>query len=414
MLIDVARRSGIDIAFCSVDSARNFDVVLVSLTSVYDVLSFYQQVRPHPDWREGYRRFRVLVGGFGCQNPLPMFGFADAFWFGRCENEFVQLLRDHDFEHPSLMRSSEVRMCQINQSNTLYPHAVELKTGINGHDNYQESIMGCPNKCLFCHYSFSRKYIKTSEHYNLSQYGNGHTQELDMFNLDELSPHCAQITIGMDGISERLRFLVNKPISDEKVKDTILRISNETQIKGEAVFLKLYNIIGYESESEEDYEAFKMLFQGLTDRMRKRVIVIVHSTPLHPSPATPLVFSAVNLHTTFGAKRGSVIYDSGGKLLVLHSRYNASNWATMEALVVERYTEQYHALLDLLCFNKKFQSQKADWKIKYVEDKYDITDLTRAYDVEERVPTWFLESYMGWPLIKAMRARMLAKMKEEQ
>lgn len=408
MLMDVGSRAGLDIRFCSVDSARSFDVVLVSLTSIYDVLSFYKEVRRHPDWQRGKRKFRVLAGGFGMQNPFPILDYCDSFWFGRCEDDFVNWVTIDDYEHPSLMTPDKPKVCRINQSSRLYPHQFELHTGMREHDCFTERIMGCPNKCMFCHFSFARKHINTGEHYNLAEYSKA-SQELDMFNLEDISPTCGKITIGLDGISERLRYRVNKPISDEKVRDTIVHISNITRIKGEALFLKLYNIAGYETENEKDYADFAGLFDGLAERMKKRVIVILHTTPLHPSPATPLVYSAVNLHTDFENKRGRTLADYGEKLLVLHSRYNASNFATLESLVVERFMEKYRALLDMLCFNAKFNALKAAHKVRFIEDKFDVRDLVRAYGTDEQVPSWVCESYVGWDMIKRMRDIMLKK-----
>ena len=415
MLIDVAERAGIKIGFCSVDSAREYDIVLVSLTSIYDMLAFYRDVRLHRDWQKP-RKFRVLCGGFGMQNPFPVVDYVDSFWFGRCEDEFVNWLTIEDYEHESLMYPDRPKVCKIHQVDCLYPYSFELHTDHAEHNHFTEKIMGCPNKCLFCHFSFSRKHIKTSDHYNLKEYGHA-TQELDMFNLEDLDYAVAKTTIGLDGLSERLRYLINKPISDELLFNTIVNMSQKSQVKGEAFYLKLYNIAGYETETEEDMQSFFDVVKSTVPHLRKRCLLVLHTTPLHPSPATPLVYAPVNLHTTFDQVRGKMFFKDGtpdqyrgDKMLAMHSTYNESNWSLVESVIVERFSEAHRKLLDLICFNKKFNSLKSADKIRYCEQHFDMTDLLRRYETSEQVPSWVCESYLGWDKIRKMRDVMVKKM----
>ena len=70
MVIDVLRRSGRDVKFCSPESAKEHDIVLVSLTSTFDVYNFIRAVGRKKSWRK--RDFTVVVGGFGLQNVVPL------------------------------------------------------------------------------------------------------------------------------------------------------------------------------------------------------------------------------------------------------------------------------------------------------------------------------------------------------
>lgn len=406
MLMDVAERNGISIGFCSVDTAFEQDIVLVSMTSQFDVLSFYKTVRRHPDWQKGRRKFRVLCGGFGMQNPFPILDYVDSFWFGRCEDEFMNWLSIEDYEHESLMYPDKPKTCKIHQSACLYPHTFKLHTGINGHDNFREKIMGCPNKCLFCHFSFSRKHIPTSEHYNLNNYGKS-TQELDMFNIDDIDYKIPMITIGLDGITERLRRLVNKPISDELVKETILRISYNTKCNG--VRLTFYNITGYETESEDDLEEFKALLLDVAPKMKKPITLKLHTTPLEPSPATPIAYCAVNLHSKSDSWRNKEVMPKFDKLTSFHDRYNGSSWTQLCEILVGRFTEEYRPLLDLVCFNSKFKSLNNEEKLDFCETHFDLHNLVRRYETSEQLPSWVIESYFGQDTVRKMRDRMVEK-----
>lgn len=410
MLIDVAERNGIKIDFCSIDSAREFDIVLVSLTSNYDMLSFYKSVRLHKDWQNGKRKFRVLCGGFGMQNPFLVIDFVDSFWFGRCEDEFINWLTIDDYEHESLMYPDHPKVCKIHQASKLYPNVFKLKSDVKRYNDFEERIYGCPNKCFFCHFSFARKHIKTGQHYQGIKEGRGH-QELDMFNLEDIDYNCGETIIGLDGVSERLRFLVNKPIKDELVSETILNISNKTTAK--VAFLKFYNISGYETETDEDYESFVEIVSRLKSKMKTKISLMLHTTPLQPSCATPMVFAPVNIKTKFSNKRGQRIIPDSEKLIVMHSPYNGGAWQQFCDVVVERFSEKYRTLADLICFNSKFNALKSDQKIDYCERHFDLGDLLRRYETTEQVPSWVCESYFGWETIRKMRDFMVKKIEHQ-
>lgn len=409
MLIDVAKRAGIEIGFCSPETAQQYDIVLVSLTSIYDCLAFYQQCYRLKSWRIN-RKFRVLCGGFGMQNPFALLDIVDEFWFGRCENEFVEWILNEDFEHPSLMKATAPKVCKINQVDKFYENGVQLHTNAHGDGLFYEKLIGCPNGCFFCHYTWSRKYVRNGEHYQLNLYKNTNSIELDMFNINDFNPKATKVTIGLDGLSERLRYCANKHISNELVEDVLRKIRERSEIVGKAVFVTLYNIDGYEGQDESDLKEFLSLLRNFSPK-KKRLVIIIHTTPLHPSPATPMVFSAVNLHTKLCEYRGKEIdnVNSNERKHCTYSQYSSGNNSLLESLVIERFTEQYRTLLNTLCFNSKYKSLKSLDKITFCEDNFDLNDLVREYDVEEQVPSWCCESYVGWDAIKKMRKFMIKK-----
>jgi hypothetical protein len=402
MVLDAARRGGIEIGFCTPDSASGFDIVLVSLTSNYDVLAFAHSVMRLQGWKS--RKFKVLAGGFGMQNPYPIQEHIDFAWFGRCENEIVWLLSNRcDVDHPSLMDMRKFRICKINQA-TIYPHTFSLSTKVHGEEFFQEKMMGCPNKCFYCHFSWARRHIKTGNHYDVSMYGS--SQEIDMFNVDAYDPTKGKITVGLDGYSERLRKIMNRKNSNQDFINFVEGVSQKTEVKGKAVFLKLYNIIGQESEADTDYKEFCDLLPGL--RLKKRIVGIVHSTPLHPSPCTPVAYSAVNIDADARKYTGKPIID---KPLInfFHSPYQESSWGLIESLVVERGQASTHGIFIDVVFNKKLKTLKSKQKIAAISRKHDIEPLIRAYGVDEQLPTWFLEGYTPQDSIRRMRRVMLKR-----
>jgi len=387
--------AGISVSYCSVDSASKYDIILVSFTSNYDILAYYKQVHGNKIWEK--RNFKVLGGGFGMQNPIPIINYIDYAWFGRCENEIVTLIENNlDYNHPSFMDMKNMTPVSLNQSEII-PETVDV-----GNSQYTETIMGCPNKCYYCHYSFARKYVSTGKHYNLSMYSS--SQELDMFNIEEYDCKKAKITAGLDGYSERIRRGLNRKTTNEEVKYFIEQLSSRAQIKGKAVFLKLYNIVGHEIEGDDDYCEFVELLHTL--QLKKRLVVIVHSTPLHPSPLTPVAYSKINLNVDTRKYNGSPIIDTE-KINAFHSPYQESAWGLFESLVVERATHETQQIFHDVVFNKKLAKLKAKDKVRAIRNKYDVSSLIREYRTTEKLPTWFLNGYIDQDKIRGMRIKML-------
>jgi len=404
MLIDTLMRAGIKVEFCSADSAKNYELILVSLTSNYDILAFAREVFGHPEWKN--RKFKVAIGGFGAQNPYPIQEYIDYVWFGRAENEIVWLVKNRfDVEHPSLMKLPNWKVCKINQSDKLYPYPIQLHTKAHGKEEITETIYGCPNKCFYCHYTWARKYIHTSEHYQLKQYSS--SQELDMFNIEQYDPKVARVLVGLDGYSERLRYIVNRKITNENIREFVEGISNRTETKGNAIVLKMYNITGYETETDADYQEFVDLLNS-NFKLKKRVLLVVHNTPLHPSPCTPIAYAKINMRVNVRKHYGKPIVDKP-LLNAFYSHYQETDYGLLESLVVERAQASTQKIFIDIVFNKKLKQLLSDDKIKALSMKHDLTPLYREYSVHEKLPTWFIEGYMPQDAIRKLRLQMLKK-----
>ncbi len=120
--------------------------------------------------------------------------------------------------------------------------------------------------------------------YGLQHYSGGYRienflsskSELISINKNEI------IRVGIDGLSERLRFLANKMITDKM----IIEFFDKT-IKGGHSKFKVYQIIGYPTETKKDLDRWKVLM----DRVRristsKNVVIDITWTPLIPQKTT--------------------------------------------------------------------------------------------------------------------------------
>lgn len=141
--------------------------------------------------------------------------------------------------------------------------------------------------------------------------------------------------------------------------------------------------------------------------------MILHNTPLHPSPFTPIAYSKVNLDTKLNKLSNTAIIPETANLFALFSQYQESNFALFESLLIERGTEKTQNIFNLVVFNSKFNSLKSEQKLNYIRSKFDINDLVREYDINEQLPTWFCESYVGQDKIRKMRTQMKRKLNEK-
>jgi len=409
MLIDVLARNNIIVDFCSVDSAHKFDIVMVSFTSIYDILAYYKQVARHKNFKKP-RKFKIIGGGFGMQNPIAISEYLDYAWFGRCENEIYDIIKSNlEFEHPSLMNLKNIKNVFINQVSNLYPYDIKLNSSDKSHNNYKEKSLGCPHKCFFCHYSFSRKnYIKDNNLYNISLYSS--SQEVDMFNIDKVNYKIPRIITAIDGIDEPLRYFVNKRISNELIKHFILELSSRTEVKGKAVFLTLYNITNYEIETIEHYNNFKKLLISIEPLLKKRIVLVLHSTPLHPSPLTPMAYSKVCFGSVLNNKMsGKDIIKETANLKSKHSLFQESDWRAFESLSVERATDNNKHIFHNIVFNNSLNKYRSKDKLKIMLNKFDCSSLIKEYMTNEQLPTWFLNSYISNDKIKKMRELQINK-----
>lgn len=410
MLIDVLNRHSIDCGFCSVDSAYKYDIVLISFTSNMDVFAFAKVVINHPQWKQGRRKFTTIGGGFGLQNPIAIREWLDFAWFGRAENFIIDIVKHgKDFRHESFMDTNNPKVSKIAQSETLYPYLFKFASSAHGKNEYKEQIMGCPNKCFYCHYSWARKFIKTSDHYESSALYSS-SQELDMFNVEGYNPKISQLTVGLDGYSERLRNIVNRRTKNEDIRKFLIGITEKTQVKGKVLFMKLYNIIGYESETPADFEEFRTIIMDVEPYLQKRILLTTHSTPLRPSPATPLAYAAIQPTHKLRRNSGTPLIPETSRLLWYNSRFEESDYSRLEVIIVERYTDKQEAVFRFILNNSKFRALPVAQKWMIINNKFDLSDLFREYDVTEQLPSWFLEGYMSQDVMKKLRLQMKSKM----
>jgi hypothetical protein len=392
VIADVLRRAGVEVGYCSPESAREHQVVLVSMTSTYDMLALTQAVGRLPTWKAGRRPFRVVAGGAGMQNPTVVRHLVDYAAFGRSESFAVALVQAaldrQPFAHPSVMNLPEITPVILGQSD-LYPHA------INGRF---EGFMGCKRKCKFCHYSWARKYKGPAGDYVQTSVS-ASSPEITWDRLRGIDRKHGRIRTAIDGFSARLRRCYGKNITGHDVVEGIEKIGS---FGGTSTVLA-YNISNMPTESDSDKaELYATLAQA---QPSGRVIVVLQSTPFRPSSLTPMQWEPVRLTPTMSDLSAQVIVDRPN-LRAMHSFSNEGPWSHLVTVVAERAAPATDKLWEAICFAPKLQSNPAADKVRRASAHFDLSPYLREYDIDEPHPADFLNSFTPKSKLRAIARKM--------
>lgn len=388
VIIDVLRRNNLECVFCTPLTASNYKVILISFTSDYDCISFFRSVSLLPIWQPGKRSFTVIVGGEGIQNIVTIRNYIDYAVFGRGEDIIVELvsaiLGGGDYEHESVMHLPNIAPVKIAQAKELYPYNIDLGKG-RGKRQWKESFVGCPGKCKFCYYTWARKFIGGNT-YCQGDLTMNRSVEILWKDILKINKKEGRIRTAIDGFSERLRFKYGKRITNQEIIDGINYVG---EFEGTTVMM-VYNISNMPGETQDDREELYATIKQADPQ--NRVIVVFQSTPFRPSLITPLQWCEVTLFPQTSNLSAQVIYDSDN-LRVMHSFSNESAYSQLQTVIVSRATEETDKLFNAVCFHPKLKSGTSYERIKLLQGAFDLVSYLRRYEINERLPSWYLNSY---------------------
>ena len=213
VVIDAIERAGYTVEWAGRATVHKYDIVLVSLTSDCDWWSYIDE---RSKWQKG--NYKVVIGGAGLLHITPFLPFADYFVWGRGENIVPALVKAIDkgteFNSESVASSktfSPDNIYRIAQVKEPYPHTIPL----TDKRQYKENAIGCNHKCLFCGYTWHRKFISPNKYYQMSDSLFGGIEDKELAMLDYTSGRLdinfqKLRTTAIDGFSERLRYSVNQ------------------------------------------------------------------------------------------------------------------------------------------------------------------------------------------------------------
>jgi len=397
MVRDAIIRSGIDVGYASAATVSQYDIILVSITSDCD---WWPYITERLSWPAG--NYTVIVGGAGVLNVRPFLGFADIFVLGRGEEIVPQIIETQKnntrYDNPSVIYSDNFdpeSRYEIAQSPS-YPHT--FKIGAN--KSFTEVEQGCPNKCLFCGYAWHRKHTGGSFKYT-SGARDLSAIEFTLKDILATHPDPGKIrTTAIDGFSERLRFAVNKRISDGEIAEFIKYLGQSTAKPHQ---IKVFNIVNYPGESHDDWKSFKQVLETADFDCPKRdspqFSIILHSTPFRAVPATPSACWPMRYENVRGGiskvlgSSGNSVFYRGNSFFAVESMGTESLSSVILSAIAIRGVESDAKNIKKLCVSKQFWAANTKIKQKTLEKYFDVPLLFGAMDPDS-LPTKYLKTYV--------------------
>jgi len=260
-------------------SARYMDVLMFSLF-------WWEHLYLLADWlrRAGIskkenkkERPRIIIGGYQTFNPVPLLAYADEVLVGDGEETLPGVLFKKEVPG-SLYRSDDQKEVEY--------ETVEHLSGFSHETNNitrMEIARGCRYRCKFCLVSHIKRYREVPFEELRPLIRRCKTKRISLFapevtvhsEAEDISIFCDEMKlvrneqdtrienvhlreqrvlpqVGIEGITERLRFSVRKKISDEMILEQVSRM-----IKSGKRGLRAYYILGLPGETDEDWKEFR-------------------------------------------------------------------------------------------------------------------------------------------------------------
>lgn len=402
VIVDSLTRAGYAIEYAGLATVHEYDWVLVSITSDCDWWPFIaERVR----WRTG--DYKVIVGGAGVLNVRPFLPYADYFSLGRGETTVPALIRGDALDDSIVdSRTFSPDRCYPIRQEPCYPYAVALTNG----KTFEERSQGCPHKCLFCGYTWQRKYEGGGTYEVGSGLWNSHEVEreraiLDMYETGQYDFSHLRIT-SIDGFSERLRRSVNKPIT----RDMVRQFLHQMTIHQPPHQIKLYNLCGLPGETDDDWMEFvnDLAAADTLPEIGKQWGLALHCTPFRPMPATPLACAPASYRNyrgeiakrLSGGKATNSVFYKGPRIYAFETMGTDSLAAHALSMICHRGTESDTDNVRRIVVTRKFWTASALVRIATLERYFDMARLFGAFTADT-LPTRYLRTYAKvekmWP-----------------
>lgn len=393
VVVDILRRQGYEVEFASKANVHRYDIVLVSITSDCDWWPFLAE---RIKWQKG--DYKIIAGGAGVLNVRPFLPYIDYFVLGRAEGVIDKLV-DGSYDGNSVVESKTFSPSQdyyINQVDEPYPYEITLENG----KSYCEGAIGCPYKCKFCSYTWHRKQAGKKEFRYDDLWNKNEDVELALLDINKgIKVNYNKLrTTAIDGMSERLRFAVNKRITSEMFKNFLYSLA--TCEKPHQV--KLYNVIGYPGETEKDWWELVKDIREVDRQLPKtdrQTSILLHSTPFRAMPATPMACASMRYENYRGAVaqtigrsyKGNIFYQ-GNSIWAVESMGTESLATVAESVIILRGTEiDTDTIAKISAYQKYWKASMAK-KIATLEKYFDMDKLFTEYTPDD-LPTRYVKTH---------------------
>lgn len=413
MIRDALRRAGIETGTVDSGTVNQAKIILVPMISSFDWYSF---IAERVTWKPG--NYIVIVGGAGILNVRPFLEYADIFVLGRAEWFIVDLvnaaLAGNRYESDSVIYADEFSMekdYMIAQSPHLYQYPVELPNGVL----WMEAASGCQHKCLFCGYTWQRKHQgQNQSHTGASRDIWPGSAEHTIMEMDLESDPAqwfedsqTRIIVGLDGVTEKLRFAVNKQITDDMLRRFVYGICERKKVKPVSD-LKFYVVCGYPGETPDDWRELVQNFvnwdNGAGPKTWESGLGInIQFSPFKPIPVSPAATWPVSLidyrewvedgRFKVAPYPGKYVVYQGAKYTVNFTHWVRGLSTILLWVLAERATESDAENFKRLVLTPKFWTLNRHAQVETLFHYFDMDKITGRY-TWENLPTRNIKTYV--------------------
>lgn len=395
---DILNRKGYDVCFASSCNVHNFDIVLYSITSDCDWWTF---IKERVKWHKG--NYKVIAGGSGVLNVRPFLPYVDYFVLGRAEglidNLIISIDKNINYTNESIIESNSFnadKNYKINQVDDIYQNDILLEDG----KTYHEDNIGCNHRCLFCGYTWHRKQTKAQDFQYSGLWNGGVDRERAMIDMDNgIDINLNKLrTTAIDGFSQRLRFSVNKKITDEMVINFLIKL----QKCDKPHQVKIYNIVGLPTETTQDWFEFVECIKKADKEFNKtdrQTSILLHNTPFRAMPATPLACKPMQyinyrglISSTLGKNLKGNIFYQGNAFWAVESMATDSLSSVIQSAIILRGTEKDSDNVVKLSLSNKYWCADSKTKQFTLEKYFDVNTLFGEFNAKD-LPTRYLKTY---------------------
>jgi hypothetical protein len=331
---------------CYPETINDYEIVLVSLTSVMDVENL---IYTFEKYAPKTITARIITGGFGCLNIKLIKDYIDVAVFGRAEGQIKAIISGLRFKNtwdkatdPDISGTYEVRQPQ---------YLVKGERGV-----------GCLNRCSYCQYTHTRHPIGRAKKYDPGMA----TQETDFHSLVVDRP--GVYVTAWDGFSEVTRLAVKKNIKNSDIINKLVSIGNMGFEK--QVFIKIFQIVGYPWETPEtvltDIQSTIYILKEIESKIKSKITIGFMVTPFGPEPLTPMQYEPGNIHTNWNqVLAGKKLY-YGERIKAFIYTSVSGPFALLKRMMINRAESTDADLFKKIVFSSKLNRLQERFKVPWL------------------------------------------------
>ena len=378
-------------------TAKMYDVIVFSIFWWQHVIDFVQFCDAAKIGKNVSEKPYIIVGGFNTFNPVLFKKHAHCVVVGDGEDVISKAIARES--HPSFYTGAETEViynqCDIAKNQFIYSNETKISR--------IEIARGCPHHCSFCQLSALKKYremefpaikeclAKTGKcvalfapnktsHSQFEQIKELVKQEhkLDVvpdvrFNDVEKFYTGGMYQIGVEGISERLRFMVRKKMTDERYREIITFLINKGLRDGGRPALTVGYILDLPTETEDDWKQFADFLDNLQNIKGIQYFNMFFVFNMFmPCPFTPLENETINYQRLYQPKIKAVLHKDRKFKVAVHGRL-FSNYSRILSMICTRGGENTPDILTDIFSDESIKNLPDSSKIlplKHILRKY--------------------------------------------